>query len=165
MPRLSVSAPLVALLAALLLAPWGREGGARAADPPMSARAADPPMSARRLENVEKALEKGQHEHERLQRESQSLSDELAAVKEGLVKAANSVQEQEDFLTEYEDKLAALQGREAEIRDGLSRRRDQSIHVLMALQRMAWRPTEALVAQPLSPAATVRSAILLRAAL
>ena len=57
-------------------------------------------------------------------------------------------------LTEAEkDKLALL-----------GERREQFGHVLMALQRMARHPPEAMIVAPISPSDTVRGAILLRAA-
>lgn len=130
---------------------------------PATARGQSPAPESRLL-NVEKQLEKSQHEHEQLQREVQTLADDLAGVRQGLVKAASAVQEHEENLTQLETRLSGLETRRDALRNGLLRRSDQSIRVLMALERLAWRPTEALIAQPLSPAATVRSAILLRAA-
>ncbi|MFN3076970.1 MAG: murein hydrolase activator EnvC family protein [Alphaproteobacteria bacterium] len=120
--------------------------------------------AAAQLLSIEKALQEREQEHEKYQREAQSLSNDLAQVKEGLVKAAGAVQEQEDHLTQLEGKIAALESQRTGLRAALTRRGEQTTRVLMALERLAWRPTEALIAQPLAPAATVRTAILLRAA-
>ena len=51
------------------------------------------------------------------------------------------------------------------INEILGRRDAQMTEVLMALERLALRPTDALTVNPLSPADAVRSAILLRSAL
>ncbi len=122
-----------------------------------------PEMPAERLQLLEKTLEERQNEHEKLQRQVQTLSDELTSVKSSLVKAAAAVQGQEEILTQLEQQLASLEQRQGELRETLNRRGAQKIKVLMVLQRLAWRPVEALIVQPMTPTATVRSAILLRA--
>ncbi|MBF0560407.1 MAG: peptidoglycan DD-metalloendopeptidase family protein [Alphaproteobacteria bacterium] len=143
----------VAVLA-LTTAPLGRAAGEEEPSP----------QAAARLQNIEKAMVSGRQEQERLKREAQSLSDELTTVKSGLVKAAAVAQEHEDKLTEMEGHLAGLEAKREALREALARRGKQTTRVLMALERLAWRPTEALIAQPLKPADTVRTAILLRAA-
>jgi len=56
-----------------------------------------------------------------------------------------------------------LETQRAELMTTLRQRDKQTVRVLTALQRLAWRPSEALIAQPLTPTDAVRSAILLRA--
>ena len=79
-----------------------------------------------------------------------------------MVSAARAVQEHEETLSELELQLKDLGTLEGEKTAALDLRRQQLNGVLTALQRLAFRPSEALIAQPTSPADTVRSAILLR---
>lgn len=129
-----------------------------------SALAADPPGSApdRRLKELETALQKGQAEQEQIKQRADLLAKDLADLRGNLVNAAHAVQEHEETLSELELQLNDLGGLEKDKAATLELRRQQMNGVLTALQRLAFRPSEALIAQPTSPADTVRSAILLR---
>jgi len=146
----AAKAALAALLAAALAA-----GAASAADPPPD----------KRLQELENALEQGRAEKEALERKAEELRRDLAALNKELVAAARAAQEHEEALSALEARLAELRDKERAGAAVLERRQQQMVGVLTAVQRLAWRPTEALIAQPTSPAETVRSAILLRAAL
>lgn len=122
------------------------------------------PTPDKQLKTIEKELEKGRQEQEELARRQQALSGEVEKLKADLVGAARSAQQQEDTLTLLEAELGQLRAKDAAMTRALEQSRGKMGHVLMALERMAWRPTEALIAQPTQPADTVRSAILLRAA-
>lgn len=151
MPRLDrLIAALAAVLAAAVLA--------------ATAIAADPPPD-KRLKELESALQKGRAESEQLKRKAEALAKELADLDGEMVQGARAVQEHEEHLSELEARLAELRQAERTDAEALERRKQQMLGVLTAVQRLAWRPTEALIAQPTSPADTVRSAILLRAAL
>lgn len=123
-----------------------------------------PSSPDKQLKTIEKELERGRQQHEELARRQQTLHGEVELLKADLVGAAKSMQEQEDTLTLLEAQLGRLRAKDAAMSQALERQRGQMGRVLMALERMAWRPTEALIAQPTQPADTVRSAILLRAA-
>jgi septal ring factor EnvC (AmiA/AmiB activator) len=128
--------------------------------------AADPDAAAadQRLRQLEQQLDQSRAEREVKRRKAQDLADELNGIRSGMVAAARAAQESEDQLSELEGQLADLNAAEVDKSEALKRRSAQMTGVLTALQRLAWRPTEALIAQPQSPADTVRSAILLRAA-
>lgn len=119
----------------------------------------------RRLREVEQELKRSRVEQEQLKQKAQLLAQELADLNKEMVGVARAAQEHEDDLSALEAKLAELNSRERDDSEALERRRRQTLGVLTAVERLAWRPTEALLAQPTSPADTVRSAILLRAAL
>lgn len=148
--RRPARAAVLLLLAAVLL-PAG-----------LPAEAAD---AQRRLKEVEQELRRSRVEQEEHQRRAQALALELGELNKETVAVARQAQEHEEDLSELETRLAVLNRRERDDAEALERRRRQTIGVLTAVQRLAWRPTEALLAQPTSPADTVRSAILLRAAL
>ncbi|CCG08690.1 murein hydrolase activator EnvC family protein [Pararhodospirillum photometricum] len=142
-----------ALLAGLALA--GAAGnGARAAEP-----------SPTDLQAVEQELKREEAERARLDREAQATEREAKALAERMVAAARRIQDQEETLSALESRLAALGREEKALSTALSRRDDQVVRVLTAVQRLAWRPTEALLVQPAPPADTVRVAIMLRQAI
>ncbi len=135
--------------------------------PPASQQVAGDPDAAdadRRLHDLEQQLDQSRADREAKRRKAQDLAAELNGIRTDMVAAARAAQESEEQLSELESQLADLKAAEAEKADALNRRSAQMTGVLTALQRLAWRPTEALIAQPQSPADTVRSAILLRAA-
>jgi septal ring factor EnvC (AmiA/AmiB activator) len=134
------------------------------APPSPQARAATDP-SPKDLKAVERALQREREERERLDAQAKTTEQELSDLSEQLVAAAKRVQDHEETLSNLEDQLGDLRERDTALRDALARRDDQVVRVLTAIQRLAWRPTEALLVQPVSPADTVRGAILLRSAI
>lgn len=125
----------------------------------------DRPVDAgQRLRELEGELERFRAEHDEIRRKAAALSQETDKLRTDMVRAARAAQESEELLTELEVRLEDLRAREIFDSEALKRRSQQMVGVLTALQRLAWRPTEALIAQPQTPAETVRSAILLRAA-
>jgi septal ring factor EnvC (AmiA/AmiB activator) len=116
-----------------------------------------------RLKELESVIQRRNAEKEQMRHRHEALSEELNKLKAEMVKAAKAAQESEEILTDLEEQLKELAKDEQAKSEAQMRRREQMAGVLTALQRMAWRPSEALMAQPTSPADTVRSAILLRA--
>ncbi len=137
------------LLAACLLALSG------------SAAAADPKPEAR-LKELESALRKGEQEEQEARRRAQAAAEAAEKTRAEMVATARAVQENEDGLSELESQLADLSSIERDKASALDLKRQQLNSVLTAVERLAFRPTEALIAQPTSPADTVRSAILLK---
>lgn len=116
------------------------------------------------LSRVEKSLKAEQKRHEELKKRSEAISRDVDAVKKKMVRAASTAQRYEQDLIRQEQRLRELQKQQTALQGVVDRRGDQMVTVIAALQRLAWRPTEALIAQPTPPSDTVRSAILLRAA-
>jgi len=116
------------------------------------------------LKDVERKIQTSQAEGERQKVRADKLKSEINAININLVAAAKRVQDQETQVAILEVELSRLE-REATAKTALlHKRRQQFSGVVMALSRIARFPTEALIAQPISPEDTVRSAILLRAA-
>ena len=125
----------------------------------------DPPAEPlARLKELEHLLDQSRAEQDAISRKTQSITEETNSVRNKMINAARAAQENEELLSSLETQLVDLTASEKEKSEALRRRSGQMTGVLTALQRLAWRPTEALLAQPQSPADTVRSAILLRAA-
>ncbi len=97
-----------------------------------------------------------------IRRKAAALSAEVDVIRNDMVKSARAIQEHEESLSALELQLQDLAGIEKDKSAALELKRQQMNGVLTALQRLAFRPTEALIAQPTPPADTVRSAILLR---
>ncbi|MCA1909665.1 MAG: peptidoglycan DD-metalloendopeptidase family protein [Magnetospirillum sp.] len=139
------------------MAAWLAASGVSAQEP--DAAAAD-----RRLRELEDQLKRSQADHAEIKRKARVISDELTHIRGDMVAAARAAQEAEETLSELERQLEDLKALEGDRANALQRRSSQMTGVLTALERLAWRPTEALMAQPQTPAETVRSAILLRSA-
>ena len=117
-----------------------------------------------KLQEIERALDQGKKQRDSLKLKALELERELERLKTETVKVAAAIQGHETAVLDLEDKLLELALAEKDKLALLSQRREQFGHVLMALQRMARHPPEAMIAAPISPSDTVRGAILLRAA-
>jgi len=117
-----------------------------------------------KLQSVEQKIKRQQAESARQKARAASLKQDLRSLSKALIAAAQRVQDQEVSVAGLEVELNRLEraARQKEIQ--LRDRQRQFSGVMMALSRIARFPTEALIAQPIPPEDTVRSAILLRAA-
>ncbi len=116
------------------------------------------------LSRVNSQIEQARREHKKLREQAQSVQKEILDVRRKMVAAAGSIQEQEESLDRLEQKLAEFEAQQSLMKNRLEIRRAQRMRVLAALQSLAFKPTEALIAQPLPPQDTLRSALLLREA-
>lgn len=128
---------------------------------PLSVEAQQP---SEQLKSVEQDLEAGRAKADALAREAEALSQDLLSVQRRTVEVAAEIMQRESEIQSLEDRLVALADRETRTAASLTARRAQYIRSVMAISRIARHPPEALLAQPLGPGDTVRSAILLRAA-
>ena len=117
-----------------------------------------------RLQEVEQAIQADREKARENREKAAALSRELRDLRRKLVDAAKVTQRREAEITRLENRLKEIAKSEAAKLDELGDRREQVVQVLMALERMARHPPEALLAQPLGADAMVRSAILLRTA-
>ncbi|MBB4286565.1 murein hydrolase activator EnvC family protein [Roseospira goensis] len=124
-----------------------------------------PSDPAQALESVEERLAAERAARADLQAKREALAEELRRVRAQVIDSAAAIQDAEENLSRLESRLTALRAERARIAETLSLRDEQLARVLTAIQRLAWRPTEALLVQPAPPADTVRGAILLRAAI
>lgn len=145
-------------LTSLVVAGWLAvpAGGALALSPDADA--------GRRLDDAERALDAGRRQAQDLEIMTAGLESEVRRLQRDRVAAARAIQDSEAEISRLEARLARLARSEAGKSARLAARRGQSVGVLMALQRLALHPPEAMIAQPMSLSQTVRSAILLRAA-
>ncbi len=117
-----------------------------------------------KLQEVEKALEKSRREDEALEREAGRLARQIAELRAEQINAARAAQDHEKAVSALARAIAALNHTHQAKTKALTARRARLAEMLGALERLARRPPEALIALPASPQDTLRSAILLRAA-
>lgn len=120
---------------------------------------------AERLREVERAIERDRGRQSSLDQQSQILSREVEKLQGEIVAAARAVHTQEEALSELEQRLDALAIEEQQKAGAFGRQRDRLGWLTNAMQVLARHPPEMLLATPGSPVDTVRSAILLQAAL
>ena len=116
------------------------------------------------LHNVERALNKGQKQKDDLQKRSVSLGNDLKKLKLKTVQVANAIQQHEMDVMESELTLKQLSQTEKNKLSLLDEKKKQMTSILMALQRLARYPPEAMIVAPISPADTIRGSLMLRAA-
>ena len=165
MDKSPASAGVLACLLIVLGA--GISGGTTAAIAQGATPAKAPPsnVTSDKLKKTKKALDKAKRQAKQLQDKAAGLEQDIVRIRDGLVAAARVIQHHESRLGELQQRIDTLDANQVRIRATFERRRRQLGAVLAALQRMARNPPESLIAQPVSPADTVRSAILLRATL
>ncbi len=117
-----------------------------------------------RLKAIDKALKAAQDKQQELKQKAKGLDGDIRKLRQGMVSAARLIQDHEQRVKTLSEQLEILDQESDEKEDRLKIRRKQMGSVLQALQRVAQYPPEALIAQPISPGDTVRTAILLRAA-
>ena len=117
----------------------------------------------RKLQEVEKALERGRSRTATLEKEASQLEAELQSLQKTMVESANRAQRQEEVVSELEGRLDAYRSEERQKVARLNQRRATVDAVLAALQRVARVPPEALIAMPSSVVDTARTSIVLSA--
>jgi septal ring factor EnvC (AmiA/AmiB activator) len=117
------------------------------------------------LKALERDLKQSETESQRLADEANATSREVERLRKESIDLAKDIQDQEYSLLVMENRISELEASAAQASETLSRRDAQMREALMALQRLALRPADALTLNPLSPDDAVRTAILLRAAL
>lgn len=124
----------------------------------------NPDSAKSELSRVTSQIKQAEKEHQKLREKAKSVQKEILDVRKKMVAAASSIQEQEESLDRLEQKLAEFEAQQSLMKKRLEVRKAQRMRVLAALQTLAFKPTEALIAQPLAPQDTLRSALLLREA-
>ena len=117
-----------------------------------------------RLQAVEKDLSKNREKRDELNRAAEQAAKELKEIQQRGIRLAKSLYRFSARADALEDRLGQLQDQERSKSEAMARRQGQLAATLSALQRMTRMPAATLVAIPQSPDNTIRSAILLRAA-
>jgi septal ring factor EnvC (AmiA/AmiB activator) len=129
-----------------------------------AAAAAAEDSPADRLKTIERSIEQTSAREAELARKAERLQADAERLRRRAVEVAARARDREETLTALEERIGALATKETEVLDTLDRRRAQLATLIAALERMALHPPVALIALPSPPVDTVRSALLLRAA-
>lgn len=117
------------------------------------------------LQAVERDIARERAAQEDAQQRAARIAEEENALRDRMISAAQRVQDRERTLIELEEQLDVLETRRAALAETLQDKDAQMRDVVMALQRLAVRPTDALLLQPLRPADAIRSGLVLSAAI
>jgi septal ring factor EnvC (AmiA/AmiB activator) len=121
-------------------------------------------QDAHSLQKLERDLAKAKAEAKTAEERAAAITAELDALRQRLIAAASSAQESEQEMAAMSQALLRLEQEERMKAADLARGRQQTAFTLAALQRLALRPPDALVAAPGTPLETVRGALLLKSA-
>lgn len=116
------------------------------------------------LDAVQRDLSRHLSRHADLEQKAKQAEGEIHALKIQAVELARQTHDRSREVDALERRLSDLEKQEAKKADRLAQRRGQLTGTLAALQRIARLPTATLIAMPQPPDDTIRSAILLRAA-
>lgn len=114
------------------------------------------------LLKIQREIQDSKKKSTTLKSQAEALKKEAEALRAELIALSQSVQQREAGVTRLEIAIHELSIEENQARDHLEKRHGQSVETLMALERLALNPPEAIIAMPQPPADMVRSAILLR---
>lgn len=153
--------PIILALAAVAASTFTLPVGSQPATPAPPIRA---DVVGERLQDIEKALRESRQQDGSLQEKASELAREVAELRGELIRAARVTQEHEAALAELQARLTQLDEEEKIKAQAMLGRRQRLAELLGALERLARLPPEAMIALPASPQDTLRSAILLRAA-
>jgi septal ring factor EnvC (AmiA/AmiB activator) len=117
-----------------------------------------------KLEAVEQDLDKTRAKRVGLDRAARKAASELQAFKRRGIALARKMHRHSAGATALEQRLLELEHQEQLKSEKMTQRKAQLASTLAALQRIARMPAVTLIAIPQSPDKTIRSAILLRAA-
>lgn len=119
-------------------------------------------VSAAEVAKAEAEAKKASQEKQRLEQQAKKIKDELNTVNQKMIAAAKKIQNGEDEVRLKQEELEKLQKHLNESEIKFNAEHSILVGTLSALQSLALRPSEAILAQPLSPVEVMRSSILLR---
>lgn len=135
---------------------------------PVSALAEKPPVPQSKkqaLNALEEKIKAKKDAEAALAAKEKELQKDFKGLQQQLIKSAKKVREQEDVLTGIERDLADLHRQEKERTKKLAEEQAALAELVVALERLARLPPEALLARPEEPVKAARGTMLIRSAL
>jgi septal ring factor EnvC (AmiA/AmiB activator) len=126
---------------------------------------ADDPSPQDRLKAVQQEIEESRQKEAEYARQAEALGGEIAQLRADSIATARAAQEHERALSALDDQIARLGAEEGAKAAALKQRQAKLQHLLMALTQLARNPPEGLALAPGDPVDSLRSGILLGAAL
>lgn len=118
--------------------------------------------NSRSLKALEQSLAAARKQELELTRKAIEAETDLKKLRRRSIAIAARAQEHELTILKLEDRLLSLEAEKKRAVASLKSRRKQLASMLAALQRIAMHPPVALIALPMEPVDTLRSALLLR---
>ena len=131
---------------------------------PSAAQTNDGRPNTADLQAIEQDLARERAAQEEAARQAAQAAQDAEQIRQNMVTTARRIQDRERLLLRLEDELELLEARRTALSKTLAEKDEQMRDVLMALERLAVRPTDALMLQPLRPADAIRSGLVLSAA-
>lgn len=128
------------------------------------AAAQDSAVSEKTLEETEAALGQTREERARLAEQREAVAQELRQLRQEMILAARDTQEREAIVSRLESQLQVLESEKSDRRQALTERQQSLSGTLGALMRLSRTPATAVLLRPDPPLDTVRSAVLMKAA-
>ncbi|MBR1601529.1 MAG: peptidoglycan DD-metalloendopeptidase family protein [Alphaproteobacteria bacterium] len=119
-------------------------------------------VSAADVAKAEAEAKKASQEKARLEQQAKKIKEELNGVNQKMIAAAKKIQNGEDEVRQKQEELEKLQEHLNQSEIKFNSEHGMLVETLTALQSLALRPSEAVLAQPLSPVDLMRSSLLLR---
>jgi len=127
------------------------------------AQARDEDRAKNEIRSIDRAIDLARERQERLDAEAAKHAREIETLRAQSVEVARRVQDHEEAASATELRLRDIRRETAASEKALADGRGRMAVTLAALQRLARRPPEAMIAMPASPVDTVRTAMLLGA--
>ncbi len=130
---------------------------------PLAVSAQQAKDPAGKLSDVEKQLEQERQRQIQAQQDADAIRGDVEKLRGQMIATAKQTQEAEQAVARLEQRQREIDQLIGEKTITLAKRRAEMAGLLAALERLALRPPEALLAEPSTPDDTVRAGILLRA--
>jgi len=121
--------------------------------------------SGQQLQETEAALDQTREQRAKLAEQREAVARELRQLRQEMILAARDTQEREAIVSRLEEQLTALESEKSERRRALFERQQSLSGTLGALMRLSRTPSSAMLLRPDPPLDTVRSAVLMKAAI
>lgn len=119
-------------------------------------------VSAADVAKAEAEAKKASQERQKLEAAAKKIKEELSSVNQKMITTAKKIQNGEDEIERQQQELEKLQQHLSDSEINFDADHNILVGTLSALQNLAQRPSEAILAQPLSPVEVMRSTILMR---
>lgn len=119
-------------------------------------------VSAADVAKAEAEAKKASQERQKLEAAAKKIKEELSSVNQKMIATAKKIQNGEDEVERQQGELEKLQEHLSASEIKFDADHSMLVDTLAALQNLAQRPSEAILAQPLSPVEVMRSTILMR---
>jgi septal ring factor EnvC (AmiA/AmiB activator) len=118
-----------------------------------------------KLTKTKQQLQAAKQRASQLAAEEQRVAEKLDRLNDDLSTIGKKIRENQQSLIDINDRLTELNNDQNQLLTDINQNRDQSGHLLLAMQRLSRQPVEALVLKPGAPITAARTGMMLSATL